>query len=175
MVTEVYGFNPLEKESVCNEWIEFNWVILDEWITINKDNLTETERKLIKLERYISDLIAEDEDEDKESYKIQAAHERVREIIIKQSLIFRRRKEKIPERFYSLNPRGKKCHNYTEEQKHFAMKRAQKIGIKATSKLLMIPRRTIQRWVKKYGIRIPRCPLWVYFWVKYDPYRERGL
>ena len=45
--------------------------------------------------------------------------------------------------FKSLNPRRG---HYNNEQKEYAIEKAKRIGIRATSRLLHIPRRTIQRW-----------------------------
>lgn len=53
---------------------------------------------------------------------------------------------------------------YTGEQKEYAIDKAIFIGVRATSKLLKVPRRTIQRWLRAKGIRVKRCPDWVYSW-----------
>ncbi|MBD3203716.1 hypothetical protein GF327_05435 [Candidatus Woesearchaeota archaeon] len=63
--------------------------------------------------------------------------------------------------FYSLNPSGG---HYTKEQKEFAIEKARSIGVRATSRLLQVPRRTIQRWLRAEGISVKRCPDWVYDW-----------
>ena len=54
--------------------------------------------------------------------------------------------------------------HYTVEQKDYAINKAISIGNRATSRLLNVPRRTIQRWLKAEGIRVKRCPDWVYDW-----------
>jgi len=61
--------------------------------------------------------------------------------------------------FINLNPRGG---HYTNEQKKYAIHKAQTIGVRATSRLLKIPRKTIQRWLRAKGIRVKICPAWVY-------------
>jgi len=63
--------------------------------------------------------------------------------------------------FQSLNPKGG---HYTREQKAYAIEKAKSIGVRATSRLLYVPRRTIQRWLRAKGIRVKRCPDWVYDW-----------
>jgi hypothetical protein len=44
--------------------------------------------------------------------------------------------------FINLNPRRGR---YIDEQKNYAIEKAQSIGVRASSRLLKIPRRTIQR------------------------------
>jgi hypothetical protein len=66
--------------------------------------------------------------------------------------------------FRILGKRGK--HNYTTQQKEFALSLIDIYGIRATSRILEIPRRTIQRWCRQYNKEIPRCPLWVYEWAE---------
>jgi len=63
--------------------------------------------------------------------------------------------------FQSLNP---KRGHYTQEQKEYAFEKAAIIGVRATSRLLHVPRRTIQRWVKEKGVTVKRCPDWIYEW-----------
>jgi hypothetical protein len=62
--------------------------------------------------------------------------------------------------FYSLGPGG----HYSKEQKNYAIEKVQEIGVRATARLLRIPRRTIQRWLRGKGITVKRCPDWVYEW-----------
>ena len=52
--------------------------------------------------------------------------------------------------------------HYTVEQKEYAIEKAISIGVRAASRLLNVPRRTIQRWLRVKGITIKRCPDWVY-------------
>ena len=54
--------------------------------------------------------------------------------------------------------------HYTREQINYAIDIASDSGIRATSRILGIPRRTLQRWHRKYGIEIKQCPSWVYYW-----------
>lgn len=55
---------------------------------------------------------------------------------------------------------------YTDEQKKYALEMATRSGIRATARILEIPRRTIQRWRSQFHIEIKRFPDWVYPWVK---------
>lgn len=55
---------------------------------------------------------------------------------------------------------------YTQRQKEFAFELIRQSGIRATARILDIPRRTLQRWCKRQGIYIPRCPGWVYEWAE---------
>ncbi len=63
--------------------------------------------------------------------------------------------------FQSLNPKGG---HYTQEQKEYAIEKATTVGVRATSRLLHVPRRAIQRWLRSEGITVKRCPDWVYDW-----------
>jgi hypothetical protein len=63
--------------------------------------------------------------------------------------------------FQRLNPKGG---HYTQEQKEYAIEKAKSIGVRATSRLFNLPRRTIQRWLREKGITVKRCPDWVYDW-----------
>ena len=47
--------------------------------------------------------------------------------------------------FINLNPDGG---HYTPEQKEYAIEKAKSIGIRATSRILHMQRRTIQRWLR---------------------------
>ena len=55
---------------------------------------------------------------------------------------------------------------YTPRQKEFAIELIRESGIRATARILNIPRRTLQRWCKNQGVYIPRCPGWVYDWAE---------
>jgi len=57
-------------------------------------------------------------------------------------------------------------HYYSNEQKELALSEIDISGIRATSRILGIPRRTLQRWCRTYGKRVKRCPYWVYTWAK---------
>jgi hypothetical protein len=63
--------------------------------------------------------------------------------------------------FNSINPDGRQ---YSTEQREYAIEKALTIGVRATSRLLHVPRRTIQRWLRSEGITVKRCPAWVYDW-----------
>ena len=63
--------------------------------------------------------------------------------------------------FQSLNPKGG---HYTQEQKEYGVEKAATIGARATSRLLQVPRRTIQRWLRSEGLTVKRCPEWLYDW-----------
>ena len=63
-------------------------------------------------------------------------------------------------KFISL---GKGKH-YTNSQKEYAFGKIHEYGIKATSRILAVPRRTLQRWCRQYGIHVSRCPEWVFEW-----------
>lgn len=55
---------------------------------------------------------------------------------------------------------------YTESQKRYAFELIDEHGIRATAKILQIPRRTLQRWCRQYGVYVRRCPSWVYEWAE---------
>jgi len=66
--------------------------------------------------------------------------------------------------FYFRFLGSEKGRHYTDKQKDYAIEKAKSIGVRATSRLLHVPRRTIQRWLKAEGISVKRCPDWVYDW-----------
>jgi len=72
--------------------------------------------------------------------------------------------EENREKRAEFNALGKDKGHYTVEQKDYAINKAISIGNRATSRLLNVPRKTIQRWLKAEGIRVKRCPDWVYDW-----------
>lgn len=59
---------------------------------------------------------------------------------------------------------GSSKKRYTEEQKEYATNKVQDVGVRATARLLLLPRKTIQRWLRVKGIQVKRCPSWVYEW-----------
>jgi len=71
--------------------------------------------------------------------------------------------------FQNLNPKGG---HYTRGQKEYAIDKAGSIGIRATSRLLYVPRKTIQRWLRAEGIEVKRCPDWVYEWAYWRKKRK---
>ena len=56
--------------------------------------------------------------------------------------------------------------NYTRAQREYALSKVDCYGVRATSRILKIPRRTIQRWCRKYGKLVNLCPDWVYKWAE---------
>ena len=55
---------------------------------------------------------------------------------------------------------------YTEQQKRYAFGLIREYGVRATAKILHLPRRTLQRWCRQYKIYVKRCPDWVYGWAE---------
>ncbi len=55
---------------------------------------------------------------------------------------------------------------YTEAQKHFAFELISEYGIRATARILKIPRRTLQRWCIKYNIYVRLYPPWMHDWAE---------
>jgi hypothetical protein len=72
--------------------------------------------------------------------------------------------------FRSLNSNGG---HYSQEQKEYAIEKTKTIGVRATSRLLHIPRRTIQRWLRAEEITVKRCPDWVYDWAYWRKKRQQ--
>jgi len=62
--------------------------------------------------------------------------------------------------FISLG-KGKR---YSKDQKKYSFELITTYGIRATARILQIPRRTLQRWCRKYHVYVKRCPDWVYLW-----------
>jgi|SRR3989339_802429 len=60
---------------------------------------------------------------------------------------------------------GKGKH-YSYEQKEFAVNMIDEKGVRATAKILQLPRRTLQRWCRKFNVYVKRCPDWVYVWAE---------
>lgn len=63
--------------------------------------------------------------------------------------------------FYALGTGGQ----YNDRQKNYAFTMIAEYGVRATSRILCLPRRTLQRWIKENNIYVKRCPEWVYDWV----------
>ena len=53
---------------------------------------------------------------------------------------------------------------YTRPQKDYAIDQIDQYGVRATARILEMPRRTLQRWCRKYNVYVRRCPSWVYDW-----------
>ena len=66
--------------------------------------------------------------------------------------------------FYFRALGSERGRHYTNKQKDYAINKAISIGVRATSRLVKVPRRTIQRWLRAKGITVKRCPDWVYDW-----------
>ena len=61
---------------------------------------------------------------------------------------------------------GKPGRVYTEAQKEYALSQVDIYGVRATSRILQLPRRTLQRWCRSYGMPVRQCPSWVYDWAE---------
>ncbi len=55
---------------------------------------------------------------------------------------------------------------YTEQQKEYAFDLIREYGVRATARILHLPRRTLQRWCREYRVYVKRCPSWVYEWAE---------
>ena|GEM_PF-2737364 len=82
--------------------------------------------------------------------------------------------EEMRAEFLSLGNGG----HYTNLQKEYAFRTIQEYGIRATSRILSVPRRTLQRWCRLYNVYVKRCPAWVYEWAerrlfKPDDYEDK--
>lgn len=53
---------------------------------------------------------------------------------------------------------------YTEKQKAYAIDQARENGVRAAARILGLSRKTLQRWLRAKGLRVGRCPAWVYDW-----------
>lgn len=53
---------------------------------------------------------------------------------------------------------------YCQTQKEYALKLIDEYGVRATARILRLPRRTLQRWCRAERKYIQRCPGWVYSW-----------
>jgi hypothetical protein len=70
--------------------------------------------------------------------------------------------EEQRDEFESLGSGG----HYTDNQRSYAFELIDQNGIRATAKILKVPRRTLQRWCRKYHIHVKMCPEWVYGWAE---------
>ncbi|HUV40453.1 MAG TPA: hypothetical protein VMW23_01525 [Sedimentisphaerales bacterium] len=64
--------------------------------------------------------------------------------------------------FVSLGSGGR----YSRAQKEYAFSLIKEHGMRATARILTIPRRTLQRWCRANNIRVRRCPSWVRPWAE---------
>jgi len=55
---------------------------------------------------------------------------------------------------------------YSYRQKEYAFQHIEESGVRATAKVLLVSRRTLQRWCRKYSVYVNRCPAWVFDWAK---------
>jgi len=62
--------------------------------------------------------------------------------------------------FLSLGNGG----HYSKAQKACAFRAIEEYGIRATSRILLVQRRTLQRWCRQNDIYVKRCPSWVLEW-----------
>jgi hypothetical protein len=63
---------------------------------------------------------------------------------------------------------------YTQEQKDHALGLIDEYGVRATARILQLPRRTLQRWCHTERKYVRRCPDWVYAWAARRR-RKRGF
>jgi hypothetical protein len=70
--------------------------------------------------------------------------------------------EEKRDEFESLGNGGQ----YNDNQKNYAFELIGENGIRATVRILGVPRRTLQRWCRQYRIFVKRCPSWVYEWAE---------
>jgi hypothetical protein len=55
---------------------------------------------------------------------------------------------------------------YSERQREYAFNLIDEFGVRATSRILRMPRRTLQRWCRRSGVYVKRCPYWIYRWAE---------
>jgi len=55
---------------------------------------------------------------------------------------------------------------YNDRQRAYAFELINENGIRATARILKIPRRTLQRWCRQHDVFVKRCPSWVYEWAE---------
>ena len=53
---------------------------------------------------------------------------------------------------------------YCRRQKSYALKLIDQYGLRATARILGLPRRTLQRWCRAECKYVHRCPGWVHSW-----------
>jgi len=63
---------------------------------------------------------------------------------------------------------------YSDQQKRYALRLIDDLGVRATARVLQIPRMTLQRWCRAEGWYVKRCPDWVYEWAA-KRRRRRGF
>ncbi len=70
--------------------------------------------------------------------------------------------DEMQECFMSIGNDG----HYTDKQKEYAIEQIDEYGIRATARILDLPRRTLQRWCRQCNVQVKRCPAWVYEWAE---------
>ena len=55
---------------------------------------------------------------------------------------------------------------YSQQQKEYALRLIDDLGVRATARVLQIPRRTLQRWCRADCRYVRRCPAWVHSWAE---------
>ena len=55
---------------------------------------------------------------------------------------------------------------YSDRQKDFALSLVDTYRVRGTARVLLLPRRTIQRWCRAQNKIVRRCPSWVYEWAE---------
>ncbi|HSW00525.1 MAG TPA: hypothetical protein VLI39_10155 [Sedimentisphaerales bacterium] len=68
--------------------------------------------------------------------------------------------DEMAEEFEAMGTGGR----YNQEQKDYALGLIDECGVRATARILQLPRRTLQRWCRSEHKYVRRCPDWVYSW-----------
>ena len=68
--------------------------------------------------------------------------------------------DEMREEFEAMGTGGRYC----QRQKEYALGLIDRFGVRATARILEMPRRTLQRWCREQGKYVRRCPDWVYSW-----------
>jgi hypothetical protein len=68
--------------------------------------------------------------------------------------------DEMREDFESMETGGRYC----GAQKRYALGMIDEYGVRATARILHLPRRTLQRWCRAEYRYVRRCPAWVYAW-----------
>jgi hypothetical protein len=61
---------------------------------------------------------------------------------------------------------GEGRRKYSSQQKDFAFSLVDTYGVRGTGRILLVHRRTIQRWCRAQGMEVRRCPSWVLEWAE---------
>ena len=68
------------------------------------------------------------------------------------------------EELYINGIKAKHTWKYTQRQQAFALNMIYEHGVRATARILRLPRSTLQNWIRKYYIDVPRYPQWMDRW-----------